>query len=202
MFGAAGDNRVGIAVADGAERLAKAVRRGGAGRDDVQARALGLMLDGHVTRGDVGDHRRNEQRGNPLAGGILDHLGRLAVLDLETADAGAHIDAQAERVDILLLTLGVQAGRLHRLVGRRHRELGELVLLADERLVHAVKFGIEILDLSGDGDGHVLEVLDIVDAADTVNQILPIRRNVVSYGGNDAHSGNYNSLRFHRRLFQ
>ena len=197
MLGAAGDDGVGIAVPDGAERLAETVRGGGAGRDDIQARALGLVLDGDMAGRDVGDHRRDEQRGDPLAGGVLDHLGRLAVLDLEAADAGAHIDAQAERVDVHVLPFGLQAGRFHGLPGGGHRELGELVLLADEGLVHIIPLGIEVLDFAGDRDGHVLEVLDVVDAADTVHEILPIGIEVISHGGNDAHAGNNYSLRFH-----
>ena len=142
-------------------------------------------------------HRRDEQRGDPLAGGILDHLGRLAVLDLEAADAGAHIDAQAERVDVRVVPFGLQAGSLHRLPGGGHGELGELVLLADESLVYIISVRIEILHLAGDGDGHVLEVLDIVNAADTVHEVLPIGIQVISHGGNDAHSGYNYSFRFH-----
>ena len=197
VLGAAGDDGVGIAVPDGAVRLAEAVRRSGAGRDDVQARALRLVLDGDMAGRDVGDHRRDEQRGDPLAGGILDHLGRLPVLDLEAADAGAHIDAQAERVDVHLLAFSLQAGSLHGLPGRRHGELGELVLLADKGLVHIVLLRIEILHFAGDRDGHVLEVFDIVDAADAVHEVLPIGIEVISHGGNDAHAGDNNSFRFH-----
>ena len=182
---------------DGTERLTEAVRRGGAGGDDVQARALGLVLDGDVAGRDVGDHRRNEQRGNPLAGRVLDHLGRLPVLDLEAADAGAHVDAEAERVDVHLLAFGFQAGSLHGLPGGRHGELGELVLLADKGLVHIITLRVEVLDLAGDRDGHVLKVLDVVDAADAVHEVLPIRIEIISHGGNDAHAGDNYSFRFH-----
>ena len=47
---AAGDDGVGIAVANGAERLADGVGAGGAGRHHGQAGALAVVADGDVAR--------------------------------------------------------------------------------------------------------------------------------------------------------
>ena len=198
MLGTAGDDRIGISMADGPEGLAEAVGRGGAGRDDVQARALGLVADGHVAGGDVGDHRGDEQRGDPLAGGILHHFRGFAELDLESADAGAHIDAQAERIDVGIFPFGLQTGLVHGLYGRRDGELGEFILFADKSLVHPVSLGFEILHFAGNGNGHVLEIVHEVDSAHPVHQVFPIGVHVVADGGNDTHTGNNYSFRFHR----
>ncbi len=197
VLGTAGDDRVGISVPNSPEGLTQAVGRGGAGRDDIQARALGLMADGHMTGGDVGNHRRDEQRRDPLAGGIFHHFRGFAELDLESADPGAHIHAQAERIDIGVLPFGLQTGLVHGLDGGGDGELGEFILLADKSLVHPVSFGVEILHFTGNGDGHVLEIVHEVDSAHPVHQVLPIGVHIVADGRNDTHSSDNYSFRFH-----
>ena len=58
-LGAAREDRVGIAVLDGAERLAHRMGRSRAGSHDGQGRALCLMANRDIARSHVGDHHRN-----------------------------------------------------------------------------------------------------------------------------------------------
>ena len=62
-LGAAGENRIGIAMLDGAERLAHGMCRGRAGGHHGQGRALCLVADCDIARSHIGDHHR-------------DHIGR------------------------------------------------------------------------------------------------------------------------------
>ncbi len=61
-LGTAGENRIGIAVLDGAERLAHRMGRSRAGSHDGQGRALCLMANRDIARSHVGDHHRNHVR--------------------------------------------------------------------------------------------------------------------------------------------
>ena len=61
-LGTAGENRIGIAVLDGAERLAYRMGRRRAGSHDGQGRALCLMANRDIARSHVGDHHRNHVR--------------------------------------------------------------------------------------------------------------------------------------------
>ncbi len=195
---AARDDGVGVAVLDGAERLADGVRGGGAGRHDVDAGALGAELDGDLAAGHVGDHRRDEVGGDPLAGLVLEELLQLALDGREAADTGADIGAQTARLDVLAAH---QAGVVHRLPGGSHRIDGEGILLADERLVHPVFFRIEIPDHAADLDGQVIcrELCDMVNSAHAVDKVVPKSLDIVSDAREDAESGhNYSFL--HKRI--
>ena len=66
------------------------------------------------------------------------------------------------------------------------------ILLADKRLVHAVFFCVEILDLSGNLDREFFgrELVNDFDAAYAVLQAVPKRFDIVSDGGDDTHAGN------------
>ena len=191
-------------MADGAEGLAEAVRRGRAGGHDVKAGALGVVLDGDLAGSDVGDHRGDEQRGNPLAGGVVEEFEGLLVLGLETADTGADIDAEAERIDILLLAVGVEAGVVHRLPGSGDAEEGEAVLLADKGLVHAELLAVEFLDLGGNLDGEFLRRItgDEIDAANAIQQVVPVGGNVLTDGGDDTQTGNDNAFSFFHSIYR
>ena len=76
-LGAAGENRIGIAMLDGAECLAHGMGRGRAGGHHGQGRALCLVADCDIARSHIGDHHR-------------DHIGRCA--------AGSPI---GDRVDVV-----------------------------------------------------------------------------------------------------
>ena len=58
-LGTAGENRIGIAMLDGAERLAHRMGRSRAGGHDGQGRAFCLVADCDIARSHVGNHHRN-----------------------------------------------------------------------------------------------------------------------------------------------
>ena len=58
-LGTAGENRIGIAVLDGAERLAHGMGRGRARSHHGQGRAFCLVADRDIARRHVGNHHRN-----------------------------------------------------------------------------------------------------------------------------------------------
>ena len=61
------DDGVSITVADSPECLTDIVRRSGASRNYVDARAFCVMFCRNVACCNVGNHRRDEERGNPLS---------------------------------------------------------------------------------------------------------------------------------------
>lgn len=148
------------------------------------------MEDGDVSGRDVGDHRRDEQRRDPLAGRILDHLGDLPVLCGEPTDSGTEVDSEPERIDVLVFAFGGESRLSHRLIGGGHAVLCEQILLSYERLVHSVFLGLEILDDTGDSDREVVrrEGLDVIYAAHSVAKVAPEGVDIISYRGDDSHS--------------
>ena len=112
------------------------------------------MGDGDVAGRDVGDHRGDEEWRDPLAGRVVDHLGHLPELGGETTDSGTEIDSEPEGIDVLLISGGLKSGLLDGLEGGCHSVLGEKVLLADERLVHAEILGVETFDRTGYSHGN------------------------------------------------
>lgn len=181
LVGTAGDDGIGVAVLHRTKRLAEGVGGGGASRRHVDARAGGIVPDGDIARSDVGDHRRDEERGNPLAGRVFEELADLTDLDIEASDTGAHIDSQTERIDVPVITLGMQSGVIHGLLRSSHAVDGEPVLLAHERLVDAVDIRIESLDPAAYLYRQVVrrEIGDGLDAADSVLEVVPESRDVV-----------------------
>ena len=194
---AARGDGVGVPVLDRPVGLADGMRGSGAGGDDVDAGALRFELDGHLSAGDVRNHRRDEHRGEPAAGRVVVHLVDFPVRDGETAHAGADIDAQAERVDV---RPGSEARIAERLPGGGHRVNREGVLFADEGLVHTEVQGVESAHLPADldGQGVRVELRDEVDAADPVHQVLPECVDIVPQARNRAHPGNDYSPSFHK----
>ena len=155
IFASTADDGIRISELDRAIGLSQIMGRGGASGYDIDAGALGVVLDGNVPCRDVGNHRRDEHRGDPLPGRILYHLLGFAVLDFETAYAGAHIHAEAEWVDVGIFAFAAEACILHCLPGSGHTVLGEHSLLACEGLVHSESEGVEILYLTCYMDGKI-----------------------------------------------
>ena len=95
-LGAAGEDRVGVAVLDRAEGLADRVGGGGARGHDGQRGAERLVADGDVAGRHVGDHHRDHERGGATratGGDGVDvvHAGAQA------ARAGAHVGRPGAR---------------------------------------------------------------------------------------------------------
>ena len=145
------------------------------------------MPDGDIARGDVGDHRGNEERGNPLAGRILEELAYLADLDVEATYTRTHIDSQTEGIDVPVIALGAQSRIVHGLLRSGHAVNGEPVLLAHERLVNTVEVGVEALDPAANLDGQVVrrEIGDGLDSADSFLEVVPKSRDIVPDGRDD-----------------
>ena len=197
VVAASGDDRVRIAVLYGPVGLSDGMRGGCAGCDYVYAGALGSELYGYLACGHVADHRGDEHRGNPLPAGVVNHFHDFALDGVESADAGAHIGAEAVRVYVFSRD---QSRVLHSLEGRRHSINGEQVPLAQELPVHPIFFRMEVAYHSAYLDGQFLdgEVRYEVYSADSVLEIPPERADIVSHAGQDSKSGNNNSF-FHMR---
>ncbi len=93
-FGAAADHDVGIAAVDDAEGVADGVGGSGAGGGGGGIRAAGAIADGNEAGGEIDDGRGNEE-GMILPGPPCEQLRVLALDDVESADAGADVDAGA-----------------------------------------------------------------------------------------------------------
>ena len=93
-LGAAGDHDVGIVVLDDAKRIADGVRAGGAGGGRGLVRSLGAEAHGDLSGGEIDDGGRNEKR-RDLARAAFQQFGVLALDDVESADAGTDVDADA-----------------------------------------------------------------------------------------------------------
>ena len=74
-LGTAGENRIGIAMLDGAERLAHGMSRGRARGHHGQGRAFCLVADRDIARSHIGNHHRNHVRrcaAGPTVGNRMD----------------------------------------------------------------------------------------------------------------------------------
>ena len=91
-FGASGNHHVGIAVLDDAEGIADGVSAGGAGRGRGFVRSLGAVSHGDMAGGEVDDGGRNEE-GRDLARATFDERGVFALDHVESANAGADVNA-------------------------------------------------------------------------------------------------------------
>ena len=185
VVASSGDDCIGETVPDGPVGFTYRVGGGGARGHDVDARALGVELDGNLPSGHVADHRGHEVGRNPLARRVLGELLDLALYGLETAYARTYVGGQAGRFNVLA---GHEPRILHGLPGRGHGVDGEGVLLADERLVHAVLLRIEVAHHAAYLDGEVLGGVfgDMVDSADSVDKIVPECGYVIAYAGENS----------------
>ena len=120
-FRTAGDDRVGIAVANQTHGLADGIGAGGAGRDRRHGKAPAVMADRDHTGGHIADHHGHKQRGYP-AGPPLEQLGVFRFKGADAADAGPENDRKALRQNRAL-----HAALIHRLLGGGHGKLGVAV---------------------------------------------------------------------------
>ena len=148
---------------------------------------------------DIGDHRRDEQRRNPLSGRIFYDLLGLLELNFKTTDARTDIHAETEGIDVGIFAFGLEPRILHCLIGCGYTVLGEKGLLAHEGLVHPILQGIEILDLGCDmhRQQRSIEFSDCLNATDSVLKVVPERGDIVSDSGNDSKACDYYSVFFH-----
>ena len=108
-LGAAGDHGVGVSALDEAEGVADGVGGGGAGGCRGFVGAARAVLDGDVAGGEVDDGAGDEE-GRDLAGAAVEQIDVLAFDDVEAADAGADVDADAIAIFVGDLEAGVCHG--------------------------------------------------------------------------------------------
>src|ERR1700686_775918 len=128
-FATAGDDQVRIAVLDGAHRQPDGVRRGGAGGDHAEIRALQAIADREVPGDHVDDGRGDEERRDLARAHRLQVLAVFGLDGPEATDAGAAHRAAACGIGLGEVDTGVADG-LH---SGRHAVLHEFVHAAGGR---------------------------------------------------------------------
>ena len=198
-LGAAREDRVGIAVLDGAERLADRMGRGCARGHHGQGRALCLVADCDIARCHVGDHHR-DHIGRCAAGPTFGN--RMDVVDerRHAAHARAHVDAQALAIDG---AFDIKARIVHGFVRSRHRKLNAGVQMLGVTLAK-VLVAVKALDLGCHLDGKRIgiEVRDRADAARAGAHGRPGGKRGVAERRYGTDAGDCNSLFHHGLLIQ
>ena len=160
-FGAAGDHDIGIAALDDTEGIADGVGAGGAGGSGGFVRALGAEAHGNVSGGEIDDGGGNEEGGN-LARSAFEERRMLALDHVESADAGADVNADA----LGIFWRDLKPGHLHGFVGGGDGEVDEAAHLLDFFFLDELK-RVEVMDLGGDltGKGGRVESGNAADTA-------------------------------------
>ncbi len=125
------------------------VGAGGCGGLVGSARAV---FDGHVSGGEVDDGAGNEE-GRNLAGTAVEQVDVFALDDVETADAGADVNADS----VAVLRRDLKTGVGHSLGGGGECEVDEAAHFAGLFFVHEEE-RVEVLDLGGEADGMTGEI--------------------------------------------
>ena len=185
-FGAAGNHHVGVAVLDDARGIANGMRAGGAGGAGGLVRALGVMADADLAGGEIDDGRGNEER-RDLARAAVEQVVVLALDDVESADAGADVDAGAlGHFFVFDFVVGHAQGFIAGGDGQMNkaRHLARFLLLDDLQR-------IEVLDLGGNpaGKGGGVEAGDLLHAALARQQCLPHRVGIIADGADEPDPG-------------
>ena len=166
---AAGDHHVGIAMLNDAEGIADRVGAGGAGRGRRFVRALGSEPHRDVAGGEVDDGGGNEE-GRDLARAAFEKRFVLALDHVESADAGADVNADA----LGIFGRDLELRHLHGFIRRGDREVDEAAHFLDFFFLDEIQ-RIEVADFGGDlaGKGGSIERGDAADAALARRQSLP-----------------------------
>ena len=139
-------------MTDHAHGLTHRVRSGRAGAGGRVVDALGSVLDGDLSRREVGDQLRDHERRDAFQAAL--EIDAVVLLDgRQTAQADADHDPDPFGVAIVDL----QTRRRHRHRGRRHRVLDEEIHLLDLFLLDEV-FGAEIPHFAGDPRRKILGI--------------------------------------------
>ena len=188
-LGAAGDHGVGVAALDDAEGVADGVRRRGAGGCGGLVGAARAETDGDVSGGEVDDGAGDEE-GRDLARTSGQHGRVFALDDVEAADSGADMDADAVAVGLVDL----EAGVVHGLLRGGNRKMDKAAHLAGLFLLDEEE-RVEVLDLGGDAHGMAGEVecLDLRHSAAACEQTLPDFRRGLADPADKADSGDDDS---------
>ena len=134
------------------------------------------------------------KNGEILRGPPASMVGVLALDDVEAADAGADVDADA----VGDLRRDLEAGVLHGLVGGGQGEVDEAAHLAGLFFVDEEE-RIEVLDLGGEADGVAGEIegLDLGHAALAGQQAFPDLRRGFADPADEAEAGDDDATLLH-----
>ena len=198
-LGTAREDRIGIAMLDGAERLAHGMGRGRARGHHGQGRAFCLVADRDIARSHVGDHHRDHIgrcTARPSIGDRVDVVDKC----LHAAHARAHVDAQAFVIDG---AFDIKARIVHGLVRRRHRKLNAGVEMLGVTLAK-VLVAVKALDLGRHLNGKRIriEVRDRADTARAGAHSRPGGKRRVAERRYGTDAGDCNSLFHHGLLIQ
>ena len=129
----------------------------------------GAVVDGDVAGGEVDDGAGDEER-RDLARAAVQQVGVLALDDVESADAGADVDADA----VAVLSRDLRPECSIASCGGGEGEVDEAAHLAGLFFVHEEE-RVEVLDLGGEADGMAGEIegLDLGHAALAGQQAFP-----------------------------
>ena len=185
-LGATGDHGVGIAALDDAEGVTDGVGAGGAGGSGGLVGSAGGVLDGDVSGGEIDDGGGDEE-GRDFAWATVHHVGVFALNDVEAADAGADVYAEA----VTELAGDGEAGVSHGLGCGRKGEVYEAAHFAGLFFVDEEEW-IEVLDLCGEADGVAgeIECLDLRHATLAGHEPCPHFGSGVAYCAEQADTGN------------
>src|SRR5208283_3596080 len=140
-LGTAGDHNVSVIVLNDAERVSDGVGARGAGGRGGFVRSLGAETHGDVAGGKIDDGGGYKERRN-LARSTIEKSGVFAFDDIESADAGADVDANA----LGIFRRDLQAGHFERFIRGGQRQVDEASHLLVFFFFDEVE-GIEVLDL-------------------------------------------------------
>ena len=168
-FGAAGDHDVGGAALDNFEGVADGVGRRGAGGGRGGIGTLGAVTNRDVAGSEIDDGGRNEKRGN-LSGAAGEIFGMFALDDVETADAGADVNAGG----IGEFGRDGERGLLHGEIGGGERQLNEAAGLFQFFFLEPIE-RLEALYFAGDAaiETSGIEMSDGTDAAFGGENVAP-----------------------------
>ena len=198
VLGAAADNNVLIAVADGAHSLTDGVVAGRTRGDRAEILALEAEVHGDIRRRDVGDHLRDREWRN-AAGTLFEQLRNLLLGNVQTAYARAEDNARAIGIEIAFL----EACLLDSLNRCRHCVMHICVCAARLTLLHILG-RVEVLDLCTQlylKIGYI-KLGDGTDAAFAGLERLPKRRHIVADRSDGTHAGDYYTFHIFAPSFQ
>ena len=193
-FGAAGEHHVGLAEADEVEGVDDGVVGRCAGRNHTVVGTVVAIFHRDVTRRNVGNHLGNEEgvvfRALVLVEGIVSGFFLKGV---EAADTGC--DNYTHAVFVNVRAFGLETGVLDCLTGRHEGILGVEVELTELAAVK-VFVGIEALHLACELGLELggVEVSDGAGPADTALGGIPGSCDIISQGGDGAHTRYYNTF--------
>src|SRR5581483_1899800 len=161
------------------------MRAGGAGGCGRFVRAFCPETHGDVSGGKVDDGSRDEE-GRYFAGTAVEEVRVFSLNDVEPADAGTDVDADA----LLVLRCDFQARTLHRFFAGRQGEVDEPGHLFEFFFFNESE-GVEVLDLGGNltSETSGVELCDAGDAALSCQQVPPDFFGAVAYCADESEPG-------------